>query len=52
MQVPLEESVRLYERAGEPKTKVVLDGAAHHAVYEPTARWPPSCRGCCVTRSA
>ena len=38
MRVPLEESVRLYERAGEPKTMVVLDGAAHHAVYEPPVR--------------
>lgn len=36
--VPVEESLRLYERAGEPKTLVVLEGAAHHDVYEPPVR--------------
>ena len=36
--VPPEESVRLYERAGEPKTLIMLEGAAHHDVYEPPVR--------------
>jgi alpha-beta hydrolase superfamily lysophospholipase len=38
MRVPLEESLALHERAGEPKALVVLGGAAHHDVYEPPGR--------------
>jgi alpha-beta hydrolase superfamily lysophospholipase len=36
--VPLEESLWLHARAGEPKALVVLEGAAHHDVYEPPVR--------------
>jgi alpha-beta hydrolase superfamily lysophospholipase len=36
--VPVEESLRLHERAGEPRALVVLEGAAHHDVYEPPVR--------------
>jgi fermentation-respiration switch protein FrsA (DUF1100 family) len=38
VRVPVEESVALYQAAGEPRTLVVLDGAAHHDVYEPPVR--------------
>lgn len=36
--VPPEQSLRLFERAREPKSLVVLEGVEHHEVYEPPAR--------------
>lgn len=38
LRVPVEESARLYERARDRKTMVVLEGAAHHDVYQPPVR--------------
>lgn len=36
--VPPEQSLRLFARAREPKSLVVLEGVEHHEVYEPPVR--------------